>query len=106
MAKPADALSRRPDYETGDEDNKKLVVIEDQKRNSGSQERLKLWTNTHQLIIHQSVAWKINWLVVAGAGDNSLKRGVIRSFHDTPSAGHPGLQRRTSWRNETCGGQT
>ena len=51
------------------------IVTEAQKHNLESQERLKHWTNTHQLIKDQSVSWKDNQLVVAR--DNDLKRGVI-----------------------------
>src|ERR1700761_4986924 len=54
-----------------------------------SQERLKKWTNTHQLTKEGSFWWKNDQLVVAG--DNNLKRGVISLFHDKPSAGHPGI---------------
>jgi hypothetical protein len=35
------------------------------------------------------VWWKEDRIVVAG--DNDLKRGVIHYFHNTPSAGHPGI---------------
>ncbi len=131
----ADALSRRPDYDQGEDDNKQLVVLppkffsqvlacvagseeanpnnmeewaryrdgvdpgnfqsmqeaveRDQQENKKSQEQLKKWTNTHQLIKRDLIWWKDNWIVVAG--DNNLKRGVIYSFHDKPSAGHPGI---------------
>ncbi len=131
----ADALSRRPDYDQGEDDNKQLVVLppkffsqvlahvvgseeanpsnkeewacyrdgvdpgnfqsmqeaveRDQQENKESQERLSRWTNTHQLIKRDLIWWKDNWIIVAG--DNDLKRGVIHSFHDKPSAGHPGI---------------
>jgi hypothetical protein len=35
------------------------------------------------------VWWKEDPIVVAG--DNDLKRGVIHYFHNTLSAGHPGI---------------
>ncbi len=131
----ADALSRRSDYDQGENDNKQLVVLppkffsqvlaciagseeanpnnkeewaryrdgvdpgnfqsmqeavkRDQQENKESQGRLKKWTNTHQLIKRNLIWWKDNWIVVAR--DNDLKRGVIHSFHDKPSAGHPGI---------------
>ncbi len=130
-----DALSRCPDYNQGEDDNKQLVVLpskffsqvlahvagseeanpsneqewahyrdgvdprefqsmqdmveRDQQENKESQERLKKWTNTHQLIKLNSIWWKDNWIIVAG--DNDLKRGVIHSFYDKPSAGHLGI---------------
>jgi hypothetical protein len=131
----ADALSRRPDYNMGEHDNKQLVVLppkffadtyarvtgseeadpnspgflaamgincgrpgyqsvqnlveQDQQENQKSQETIRRWTNTHQLIKLSSIWWKDDRLVVAG--DNNLKRGVIHFFHDKPWAGHPGI---------------
>jgi hypothetical protein len=131
----ADALSRRPDYDMGEHDNKQLVVLppkffadayarvagseeadpnspgflaamginsrhpgyqsvqnlveQDQQENQKSQETIRRWTNTHQLIKLSSIWWKDDRLVVAG--DNDLKRGVIHFFHDKPWAGHPGI---------------
>ncbi len=130
-----DALSRCPDYDQGEDDNKQLVVLppkffsqvlacivgseeanpnnkeewaryrdgvdpgnfqsmqeaveRDQQENKESQERLRRWTNTHQLIKRNLIWWKDNRIVIAG--DNDLKRGVIHSFHDKPSTGHPGI---------------
>jgi hypothetical protein len=131
----ADALSRRPDYNMGEHNNKQLVVLppkffadtyarvtgseeadpnspgflaamgincgrpgyqsvqnlveQDQQENQKSQETIRRWTNTHQLIKLSSIWWKDDRLVVAG--DNDLKRGVIHFFHDKPWAGHPGI---------------
>ncbi len=65
------------------------LVEKDQQENKVSQERLRKWTNTHQLIKLNSIWWKDNWIVIAR--DNDLKRGVIHSFHDKPSARHPGI---------------
>jgi hypothetical protein len=65
------------------------MVEEDQQTNQQSQERLRRWTNTHQLTKLVSIWWKDARIVVAG--DNNLKRGVIHFFHDKPSAGHPGI---------------
>jgi hypothetical protein len=131
----ADTLSRRPEYDMGEHDNKQLVVLppkffadayarvagseeadpnspgflaamginrgrpeyqsiqtlveQDQQENQKSQETIRQWTNTHQLIKLSSIWWKDDRLVVAG--DNNLKRGVIHFFHDKPWAGHPGI---------------
>jgi hypothetical protein len=38
---------------------------------------------------HADIWWKEDQIVVAR--DNNLKREVIHYFHDTPSAGHPGI---------------
>ena len=131
----ADALSRRPDYKMGEEDNKQLVVLppkffertlarvagseevdpnnpkflesmgitrgipgfqtlqnlveQDQQENPKSQETIRRWSNTHQLMKLVSIWWKDDRLVVAS--DNDLKRGVIHFFHDKPWVGHPGI---------------
>ena len=69
-------------------DSQENKVKEDQETKE-SQERLRRWTNTHQLTKIDSTWWKDNRLVVAG--DNNLKRGVISLFHDIPAAGHPGI---------------
>jgi hypothetical protein len=143
----ADTLSRRPDHDIGEEDNKQLVVLlprffaeiharlagsdeadpsnpwqwrrmtkgldnseyaslqeritKDQKEKKASKEQITRWTNTHQMTKHADIWWKEDWIVVAG--DNNLKREVIHYFHDTPSAGHPGitnsyeLAKRDTW---------
>ena len=52
-------------------------------------ERMKKWTNTFQLIKNKDIWWKEDRLIVAR--DNDLRRGVISLYHDTPSAGHPGI---------------
>jgi hypothetical protein len=130
----ADALSRRPDYNQGEEDNKQLVVLPPgffakayarlagsdeadpskphewkwmtQDRENGkflslqeriaknqeedaSKKQISRWTNTHQMIKEDNIWWKEDRIVVAR--DNDLKRGVIHYFHDTLSAGHPGI---------------
>src|ERR1700744_2891509 len=69
------------------------MVEADQQENPESQERLHAWTNTHQLIKLNSIWWKMfgNDGRIVVAGDNNLKRGVIRFYHDKPSARHPGM---------------
>src|ERR1700744_599515 len=68
------------------------MVEADQQENPESQERIRNWTNTHQLIKLNSIWWKMfgNDGRIVVAGDNNLKRGVIRFYHNKPSAGHPG----------------
>ena len=130
----ADALSRRPDHDTGEEDNKKLVVLPKRlfakahARLAGSDEadpskpqewarmtaglnnekhqstqdlvimhqkteegkaQLKKWSNTYQFTQKGGVTYKDSQTVVSGGND--LKRGVIHFYHETPSAGHPGI---------------
>ena len=128
-----DALSRCPDHDTGEEDNKKLVVLPKQlfakahARLAGSEEadpskpqewarmtglsnekhqstqdlvimhqktkegkmQLKKWSNTYQFTQKDGVTYKHNQTVVSRGND--LKRGVIHFYHETPSAGHPGI---------------
>jgi hypothetical protein len=64
-------------------------ITKDQKENKASKKQIAQWTNTHQMTKHADVWWKEDQIVVAG--DNNLKREVIHYFHDTPSAGHPGI---------------
>jgi hypothetical protein len=130
----ADALSRCPDYNQGEEDNKKLVVLPEglfqrayarlagsdeadpseahswqrmtkgldngkygslqerivkEQQKEASKKKISCWTNTYQMTKEHEVWWKGDWIVIAG--DNDLKWGVIHYFHDTPSAGHPGI---------------
>ena len=130
----ADALSRRPDHDTGEEDNKKLVILPKRlfakahARLTGSNEvdpskpqewarmmaglsnekhqstqdlvimhqkteegkaQLKKWSNTYQFTQKDGVTYKDSQTVVSGGND--LKRGVIHFYHETLSAGHPGI---------------
>jgi hypothetical protein len=113
----ADALSRCLDHDTGDNDNKQLVVLpprffsrayarttkigayqsiqdkvkQDQQENQASILQIKKWTNTHQLIKLNSIWWKGKSGQLVVARDNNLKRGVINFYHDSPPAGHPGI---------------
>jgi hypothetical protein len=64
-------------------------ITKDQQESDRSKEQIQHWTNTHQMTKHNDIWWKEDRIVVAG--DNNLKRGLIHYFHDTPSAGHPGI---------------
>ena len=103
----ADALSRRADYTEGREDNNDVVVLpkevfvnqtttspldvhtQCQKSQKSNTTLLQTLIDHHDLKLHNQLWYKGNALVVVG--NNSLKRGVIRLFHDLPSAGHPGI---------------
>ena len=54
---------------------------------------LARWQTAHGLIDKQGALWKGSALVVVG--NNDLKRGVITLFHDSPTAGHPGIAKTT-----------
>jgi len=106
----ADALSRQPDYNTGEEDNDNVIVLPSQvfvnlassepieetdtcskinMSNLANEETIKKWANMYQLHQEHNTWWKEDALVVAS--DNNLKRGVISAFHDPPYRGHPGI---------------
>jgi len=111
----ADALSRRPDYDTGEEDNDNVVVLPSQvfiklasdepieetdmhskinMSNLENKETIKRWVNTYQLHQEHGTWWKEDALVVAG--NNNLKRGVISVFHDPPYCRHPRIANTTA----------
>jgi transposase InsO family protein len=75
-------------------------IVKDQQKEA-SRKKISCWTNTYQMTKEHGVWWKEDRIVVAR--DNDLKRGVIHYFHDTPSAGHPGitntynLAKRDTW---------
>ena len=130
----ADALSRHPDHDTGEEDNKQLIVLPEkvftkthtwlagmdeadpskpdewarmldglnngkfqsikdmvttEQKTPEGQAKIKEWSNTYQLSKQDGIAR--NKLQIVVSGGNDLKRGVIHFYHDTPSAGHPGI---------------
>jgi len=106
----ADALSRRSDYDTGEGDNKDVIVLPHDvfvriageepieevdirsrvnASNMAHERTIQQWANSHQLRHEHSTWWKDTVLVVAGG--NNLKQGVISSFHDPPYCGHPGI---------------
>ena len=106
----ADALSRRPDYDTGDNNNQDVTVLPKElfvRANQDSNEDIwsytarntnnllaATWAEAHNLTNREGRWWKNERLVVAGGND--LKRGVIRFHHDLPSAGHPGISNTTA----------
>jgi hypothetical protein len=97
----ADALSRRPDYDQGQEDNQNITVLPEQvfvramevlPENTNQEEStLKPWIDPHQLKQHQGVWYKDGRKVVTG--DIEAKRYIIQSHHDSPVHGHPGISK-------------
>jgi hypothetical protein len=97
----ADALSRRPDYDQGHEDNQNIVVLPEQvfaramevlpDHTNQEDSVLKPWIDPHQLKQHQGVWYKDGRQVVMG--DIEAKRQIIRSHHDSPVHGHPGISK-------------
>jgi hypothetical protein len=97
----ADALSRRLDYDQGQEDNQNITVLPEQVfvramevlPDIPSQEEsvLKPWIDPHQLKQHHGIWYKDGRQVVTG--DIKDKRHIIQSHHDTPVHGHPGISK-------------
>ena len=116
----SDALSRRPDYDQGTQDNTNVTVlpphlfvntttlacsftraatlssIDDRARAHQLQQPdlLKKWATTYPLTQVGELHWYGDRLVVVD--DIPLKRGVISLYHDSPTAGHPGIS-NTMW---------
>jgi hypothetical protein len=116
----ADALSCRPNYDDGSDDNSDVTVlpldlfvqsttlvclfsrvttlstIDDQAKAHQLRhpELLKQWSNTYPIKQEGQLFWYGERLVIVD--DTSLKRGVISLYHDSPTAGHPGIL-NTTW---------
>ena len=106
----ADPLSRRPDYDIGSDDNSDVTVLpshlfaraatlsslDDRARASQLLKHtlLHTWANTFPLTLVGDLYWHGDRLVVVD--DLSLRRGVISLYHDSPTAGHPGIS-NTMW---------
>src|SRR6266702_140534 len=114
----ADALSRRPGYDQGEDDNKDVVVLPDRvfvqaaatqrappMRRIMAQEEmevadpvytqdkglLKPWVNAHRLKKVEGVWYKEGRCVVTGGME--YKRTFIQIHHDAPVYGHPGINK-------------
>ncbi len=103
----ADALSRRSNNGEAKEDNNDVIVLPNEvfanttytslseidaqcrKEQIIRGDEVKTWIDHHNLCEHDQLWWKNDALVVVG--NNDLRRGVIQSFHDPPSMGHPGI---------------
>ena len=116
----SDALSRRPDYNKGEDDNVSVTVLPpelfvqsttlaclfpragalstiDERVRSHQQTQQSLlskWTTTYPLTQSDGLHWYGDRLVIVE--DSSLKRGVISLYHDSLTAGHPGIS-NTTW---------
>jgi len=115
----ADALSRQSNNDGAKEDNNDIIVLPAnvfinttytslnevdklcRKEQIIHKSNIIPWIDHHNLRQHDLLWWKNDALIVVG--NNDLKRGVIQSFHDLPSMGHPGitntytLTRRDYW---------
>jgi hypothetical protein len=98
----ADTLSRRPDYDQGEDDNTNVTVLPDRlfiqamidiAGGEGPQDKQmnKRWANAHELKKVEQVWYKNARRVVTG--DNDEIRAVIARHHNAPIHGHPGITR-------------
>ena len=116
----SDALSRQPDYNKGEDDNASVTVLPPElfvqsttlaclfpqagalssidkrihSHQQTQQDLLNKWATTHPLTQSDGLHWYGDRLVVVE--DSSLKRGVISLYHDSITAGHPGIS-NTTW---------
>ena len=116
----SDALSRRPDYNKGEDDNASVTVLPPElfiqsttlaclfpragalstidecvhSHQQTQQNLLSKWATTYPLTQSDGLHWYGDRLVVVE--DSALKRGVISLYHDSMTAGHPGIS-NTTW---------
>ncbi len=127
----ADALSRRLDYDTGENDNTNVVVLPERvfvraintekalpMRRIISQEEmepqdpmyqqnedlLRPWIDAHRLKQVEGTWYKDGRRVVTGG--SSHHQLLIQAHHDSPVYGHPGINKRTNYSAEDTGGLT
>ena len=96
----ADALSRLPNYNQGDEDNENVTVLPDhlfarlalaEDHEEQDEDILRPWVDPHNLREITGVWWKDGRRVVTG--DLAYRRQVVHDHHDLPAYGHPGVSR-------------
>ena len=95
----ADALSRRPDYDQGTNDNQDITMLPDKlficalasQELNQDKEVLKPWVDSHKLKQISGTWWKGNQFVVTT--DVPSRRAIVQMHHDLPAYGHPGISR-------------
>jgi hypothetical protein len=99
----ADALSRLPNYNQGEDDNEDVTVLPDQlfvrlslteDEERQDEETLCPWVDSYNLQEIDGVWWKEGRRVVTG--DLAYQRQVVHDHHDLPAYGHPGISRTTA----------
>ena len=114
----ADALSRRPDYNTGANNNRDVIVLPlpDHVFVRAAQvlgvtptqdKAMSLpWIDPHKLKRIDNLWHKEGCLVITG--NLKDKRAIIQRHHDAPAYGHPGINNenkiteRAAARNDSC----
>ena len=100
----ADALPRRPDYNTGTRDNENVIILPEQlfikatsiQTNKTPQDKDTLlpWVNSHNLKKVLNMWYKEGRrIITAFTGDLQEKCKVIKAHHDPPVYGHPGISK-------------
>ena len=99
----ADALSRRPDYDQGTHDNENIIVLPEDvfirtvtiasDKQEQDEEAIKAWVDPHKLKHIHNVWYKEGRRIVTGLLES--KRTIIKSRHDLPIYGHPGISKMT-----------
>ena len=95
----ADALSRRPDYDQGTNDNQNVTVLPDKlfiralaaQELEQNEDVLKPWVDPHKLKQISGTWWRGNQLVVTA--NMPTRRSIVQMHHDPPAYGHPGISR-------------
>ena len=94
-----DALSRREDHDTGEHDNEDVVVLPNRlfarttrTSNVGQEESIiQRWVDPHCLKYIGGQWTKDDRRVITGPLEE--RRAIIKSLHDVPAYGHPGIAR-------------
>ena len=94
-----DALSRREDHDTGEHDNENVIVLPDHlfARTTQTEEAkqdeniIRRWVDPHHLKNIDGQWTKDARRVITGSLEE--RRDIIRSLHDPPTYGHPGITR-------------
>ena len=95
----ADTLSRREDHDTGERDNEDMIVLPDHlfartaqtKQVTQDDTTINRWVDLHRLKRINGQWTKDNQLVVTSSMER--RRAIIKSLHDLPAYGHPGITR-------------
>ena len=101
----ADALSRRPDYDTRTRDNENVIIIPEHVfvramkvlgvmvTPSQDEVTLQPWVDPHKLKKIDDKWYKDGRLMVTGGLKD--KQSIIYRHHDVPAYGHPGINKTT-----------
>jgi hypothetical protein len=99
----ADALSRLPNYNQGEDDNEDVTILPDhlfvrlsltEDEEPQNEKTLRPWVDPHNLQEVKGVWWKEGRRVVTG--DLMYRRKVVHDHHDLPAYGHPGISCTTA----------